>query len=96
LPGIGSNITYTLSKRAAVTITFTHSGDRARSSRVIYRIAAGRQGAVAGPTRIRLLYADASAARKEAGIWRVRIEARTADGMVATRTISIRVQTTTS
>jgi hypothetical protein len=26
----------------------------------------------------------------------VRIEARTADGMVATRTISIRVQTTTS
>jgi hypothetical protein len=96
LPGIGSNITYTLNKPAAVTITFTHSGDRARSSRVVYRMAAGRPGAVAGPTRIRLLYAAASAARKEAGIWRVRIEARTANGMVATRTISIRVQTTTS
>lgn len=96
LPGIGSNITYTLNKPATVTITFTHSGDRARASRVVYRMAAGRPGAVAGPTRIRLLYAAASAARKEAGIWRVRIEARTANGMVATRTISIRVQTTTS
>ncbi len=96
LPGIGSNITYTLNKPATVTLTFTHSGDRARSSRVVYRMAAGRPGAVAGPTRIRLLYADASAARKEAGIWKVRIEARTANGMVATRTISIRVQTTTS
>ena len=68
----------------------------ARSSRVVYRMAAGRPGAVAGATRIRLLYDHASAERKRAGIWKVRIEARTANGMVATRTISIRVQTTTS
>jgi hypothetical protein len=43
--------------------------------------------------RIRLLYDDASAARKRTGIWRVRIEARTA---ITTRAISIRVRTTTS
>ena len=94
VPGIGSNITYTLSEPAAVTITFTHSGDRARSSRVVYRIAQGRPGAVAGATKIRLLYDHASAARKRAGVWNVRIEARTPSGTVAARTLSVKVRTT--
>ena len=96
VPGIGSNITYSLNMPATVTITFTHSRDRARSSRVVYRMAEGRPGAVAGATRIRLLYDDASAARKRAGIWKVRIEAQTASGMVASRTISVSVRATTS
>jgi hypothetical protein len=96
VPGIGSNITYTLSEPATVTIAFTHSRDRARSSRVVYRIAAGRPGAVAGATRIRLLYDSASAERKRAGIWKVRIEARTASGAVTFRTLSVKVQTATS
>jgi hypothetical protein len=94
VPGIGSNITYTLSEPAAVRITFTHSRDRARSSRVVYRIAQGRPGAVAGATKIRLLYDSASAARKRAGVWNVRIEARTSSGTVAARTLSIKVRTT--
>ena len=93
VPGIGSNIAYTLSEPAAVTLTFTFDRGRTAGSRVVFRIAAGRAGATAGSSRLRLLYSRASARTKRAGTWKVRIEARTAHGAVSAKTLSIKVKT---
>ena len=93
VPGIGSSIAYTLSEPAAVTLTFTFDRGRTAGSRVVFRIAAGRAGATAGSSRLRLLYSRASARTKRAGTWKVRIEARTAHGAVSAKTLSIKVKT---
>ena len=93
VPGLGGRIAYSLSEPADVTITFTRVGGRDRASRVVHRIPAGRPGAVAGDTSVRVLYSRASARRKTAGAWRLTIEARDAQGGVATKTIPIRVRT---
>ena len=93
MPGIGSSIAYTLSEPAAVTLTFTFDRGRTAGSRVVFRIAAGRAGATAGASRLRLLYSRASARTKRAGTWKVRIEARTAHGAVSAKTLSIKVKT---
>ena len=93
VPGLGSRIAYSLSASADVTITFARVGARDRRSRVVHRIPAGRPGALAGATRIRLLYSRASARRKVAGAWTMTIEARGAQGGVARTTIPIRVRT---
>jgi hypothetical protein len=93
VPGLGGRIDYSLSEPADVTITFTRVGGRDRASRVVHRIPAGRPGALAGDTRIRVLYSFASARRKKAGAWRLTVEARGADGAVMRRTVPIRVRT---
>jgi hypothetical protein len=76
-----------------ITITFTRVGGRDRASRVVHRIPAGRPGALAGDSRIRVIYTRASAKRKKAGAWRMTVEARDATGNVVRRTIPIRVRT---
>jgi len=93
VPGLGGRIAYTLSEPADVTITLARVGGRDRASRVVHRIPAGRPGALAGDTRIRVLYSFASARRKKAGAWTLTVEARDAQGGVATKTIPIRVRT---
>ena len=93
VPGLGGRIAYSLSESANVTITFARVGARDRQSRVVHRIPAGRPGALAGDTRIRVLYSRASARTKRAGTWTVKIEARTANGAVASKTLSIKVKT---
>ena len=60
---------------------------------MVHRIPAGRPGALAGDTRIRVIYSRASARTKRAGTWTVKIEARTANGAVASKTLSIKVKT---
>lgn len=93
VPGLGGRIAYSLSGPADVTITFARVGARDRRSRVVHRIPAGRPGALAGGTRIRLLYSRASARRKIAGAWTMTIEARGAQGGIARTIIPIRVRT---
>ena len=93
MPGLGGRIAYSLSEPADVTITFARVGGRDRASRVVHRIPAGRPGALAGDTRIRVLYSFASARRKKPGAWTLTVEARDAQGGVATKTIRIRVRT---
>jgi hypothetical protein len=93
VPGLGGRIAYSLSEPADVTITFTRVGGSDRASRVVHRIPAGRPGAVAGDTRVRVLYSRASALRKTAGAWKLTIEARDAQGQVDRKSISIRVRT---
>jgi hypothetical protein len=93
VPGLGGRIAYSLSEPADVTITLTRVGGRDRASRVVHRIPAGRPGALAGDTRIRVLYSFASARRKKAGAWRLTVEARDAAGAVMRRTVPIRVRT---
>ncbi|MFM9018651.1 MAG: fibronectin type III domain-containing protein [Actinomycetota bacterium] len=93
VPGLGGRIGYTLSEAADVTITFARVGGRDRASRVVHRIPAGRPGALAGDTFIRVLYSFASARRKKPGAWTLTVEARDAQGGVATKTIPIRVRT---
>ena len=60
---------------------------------VARRIPAGRPGALAGETLIRVPYSRASALRKTPGAWTLTIEARTANGAVASKTLSINVKT---
>ncbi|MBM3635309.1 MAG: fibronectin type III domain-containing protein [Actinobacteria bacterium] len=93
VPGLGGRIGYTLSEPADVTITLARVGGRDRASRVVHRIPAGRPGALAGDTFIRVLYSFASARRKKPGAWTLSVEARDAQGGVATKTIPIRVRT---
>ena len=93
VPGLGGRIAYSLSESANVTITFARVGARDRQSRVVHRIPAGRPGALAGDTRIRVIYSRASARTKRAGTWKVKIEARTANGAVASKSLSINVKT---
>ena len=93
VPGLGGRIAYSLSEPADVTITIARVGGRDRASRVVHRIPAGRPGALAGDTRIRVLYSFASARRKKPGAWTLTVEARDAQGGVATETIPIRVRT---
>ena len=93
VPGLGGRIAYSLSEPADVIITFTRVGGRDRASRVVHRIPAGRPGALAGDTGIRVLYTRVSAKRKTAGAWRMTVEARGADGAVMRRTVPIRVRT---
>jgi hypothetical protein len=92
VPGLGGRIAYSLSESANVTITFARVGARDRQSRVVHRIPAGRPGALAGDTRIRVLYSRTSPRRKVAGAWTMTIEARDAQGRVARRIIPIRVR----
>ena len=93
VPGLGGRIAYSLSESANVTITFARVGARDRQSRVVHRIPAGRPGALAGETLIRVPYSRASALRKTPGTWTVKIEARPANGAVASKTLSIMVKT---
>ena len=93
VPGLGGRIAYSLSEPADVTITIARVGGRDRASRVVHRIPAGRPGALAGDTRTRVLYSFASARRKKPGAWTLTVEARDAQGGVATKTIPIRVRT---
>ena len=93
VPGLGGRIAYSLSESANVTITFARVGARDRQSRVVHRIPAGRPGALAGETLIRVPYSRASALRKTPGAWTLTIEARTANGAVASKTLSINVKT---
>jgi hypothetical protein len=93
VPGLGGRIAYSLSESANVTITFARVGARDRQSRVVHRIPAGRPGALAGETLIRVPYSRASALRKTPGAWTLTIEARTANGAVASKTLSIKVKT---
>ena len=93
VPGLGGRIAYSLSESANVTITFARVGARDRQSRVVHRILAGRPGALAGETLIRVPYSRASALRKTPGAWTLTIEARTANGAVASKTLSINVKT---
>ena len=92
VPGLGGRIAYSLSEPADVTITFARVGTRDRQSRVVHRIPAGRPGALAGDTRIRVIYSRTSPRRKVAGAWTMTIEARDAQGRVARRIIPIRVR----
>ncbi len=93
VPGLGGRIAYSLSEPADVTITLARVGGRDRASRVVHRIPAGRPGALAGDSRVRVLYTRPSAKRKTAGAWRMTVEARDANGTVVRRTIPIRVRT---
>jgi len=93
VPGLGGRIAYALNEPANVTVTFSRVGAHDRQSRVVRHISAGRPGALAGKTLIRVLYSRASALRKTPGAWTLTIEARNAQGGVARTTIPIRVRT---
>lgn len=92
VPGLGGRLTYTLARPAAITITFTRGAGRGRD-RVVRRIPAGRLGALAGDSRVRVLHTPANARRMRAGAWRMTVEARDAAGAVMRRTVPISVRT---
>ena len=92
VPGLGGRLTYTLARPAAITITFTRGAGRGRD-RVVRRIPAGRLGALAGDSRVRVLHTPANARRMRAGAWSMTVEARDAAGAVMRRTVPIRVRT---
>jgi hypothetical protein len=92
VPGLGGRLTYTLARPAAITITFTRGAGRGRD-RVVRRIPAGRLGALAGDSRVRVLHTPANARRMRAGAWRMTVQARDAAGAVMRRTVPIRVRT---
>ena len=90
--GLGGRLAYTLARPAAITITFTRGAGRGRD-RVVRRIPAGRLGALAGDSRVRVLHTPANARRMRAGAWRMTVEARDAAGAVMRRTVPIRIRT---
>jgi hypothetical protein len=92
VPGLGGRLTYTLARPAAITITFTRGAGRGRD-RVVRRIPAGRLGALAGDSRVRVLHTPANARRMRAGAWSMTVEARDAAGAVMRRTVPISVRT---
>lgn len=92
VPGLGGRISYSLARPAAITITLTRGAGRGRDP-AVHRIPAGRPGALAGDSRVRVIYTRASARRRTPGAWRMTVEARDATGNVVRRTIPIRVRT---
>jgi Divergent InlB B-repeat domain len=86
----GTQVSYRLSQPADVTMTFTYGRGKAKGSRYVYRIRAGKTGAKAGNNRVRI-NGVVKGQRVKTGRWTMSVSATTTGAKATAKNRTLRV-----
>jgi hypothetical protein len=86
----GTQVIYRLSQPADVTMTFTYGRGKAKGTRYVYRIRAGKTGAKAGNNRVRI-NGVVKGQRVKTGRWTMSVSATTTGAKATAKARTLRV-----